>query len=90
METLLRLDPDLLIMTGYRSDQASLANTVFDHAALGRLLAETPAVTVPAAQWSCGLPESLDSVDALQRAAARLRAAPGERTSDAGGGTLRR
>src|SRR5690606_36755269 len=90
METLLRLDPDLLIMTGYRSDQASLANTVFDQAAHGRLLAETPAVTVPAARWSCGLPESLDSVAALPRAAARLRGAPGERTSAAGGVDLRR
>src|SRR5690606_16324159 len=72
VETLIRSAPQLLIFTGYRTDQTSLANTVFDHPALERLAGQTAMTLVPAAQWGCGLPESLDSVGAMQRAAASL------------------
>jgi iron complex transport system substrate-binding protein len=70
METLLRSAPALLIQTGYRREQPSLANLVLEHAALTRLAATTATVTVPAKYWSCGLPASLYSVEVLQ--AARL------------------
>lgn len=72
IETLMRSAPELMIFTGYRSDQASLANTVFDHPALEHLAERAAAALVPAAEWGCGLPESLDSVATLQRAAAAL------------------
>lgn len=71
MEALLRSDPDLVVLTGYRSTQPSLANAVLDHPALQRLGAASHAVTVPAALWACGLPRSLESAALLQRAAQR-------------------
>jgi iron complex transport system substrate-binding protein len=68
METLLRSAPQLLIQTGYRREQPSLANLVLEHAALTNLAATTATVTVPAKYWSCGLPASLHSVELLQAA----------------------
>ena len=71
METLLRSAPELLVLTGYRLAQPSLANTVLEHPALTRLRAERPTTTIPAAYWACGLPQSLDSAALLQSAATR-------------------
>jgi iron complex transport system substrate-binding protein len=71
METLVRSSPDLIVLTGYRSAQPSLANTVLEHPALTRLGGERPTVTVPAALWSCGLPRSIESAALLQRAAGK-------------------
>jgi iron complex transport system substrate-binding protein len=71
MEALLRSDPDLVVLTGYRSTQPSLANAVLDHPALQRLDATRHPVTVPAALWACGLPRSLESAALLQQAAQR-------------------
>ena len=68
METLLRSAPALLIHTGYRREQPSLANLVLEHAALANLAETTATVTVPAKYWSCGLPASLYSVEVLQAA----------------------
>jgi iron complex transport system substrate-binding protein len=68
METLLRSTPELLIQTGYRREQPSLANLVLEHAALTNFAATTATVTVPAKFWSCGLPASLYSVEVLQAA----------------------
>jgi iron complex transport system substrate-binding protein len=68
MEALLRSDPDLVVLTGYRSTQPSLANAVLDHPALRQLDASHRAVTVPAALWACGLPRSLESAALLRRA----------------------
>jgi len=69
MEALLRSAPELIVLTGYRSAQPSLANTVLEHPALTRLGAVRRTVTVPAALWSCGLPRSIESAALLQRAA---------------------
>ena len=69
METLLRSAPELIVLTGYRSAQPSLANTVLEHPALRRLGVVRRTVTVPAALWSCGLPRSIESAALLQRAA---------------------
>ena len=71
METLLRSAPELIVLTGYRLAQPSLANMVLEHPALTRLRAERPTTTIPAAYWACGLPQSLDSAALLQRAATR-------------------
>jgi iron complex transport system substrate-binding protein len=70
METLLRAAPDLIVLTGYRASQPSLANAALAHPALRRVRATRPAVTVRAPYWACGLPQSLESADVLQRAAA--------------------
>jgi iron complex transport system substrate-binding protein len=72
METLLRSAPELVVFTGYRREQHSLANLVLEHAALTSLAATTATVTVPAKYWSCGLPASLDSVELLQAARREL------------------
>jgi iron complex transport system substrate-binding protein len=72
METLLRSAPALLIHTGYRREQPSLANLVLEHPALAHLSASTAMVTVPAKYWSCGLPASLYSVEMLQAARREL------------------
>jgi iron complex transport system substrate-binding protein len=69
METLLRSSPELVVLTDYRAEQPSLANTVLDHPALTRLGGERATVTVPAALWSCGLPRSIEAAKLLQRAA---------------------
>jgi iron complex transport system substrate-binding protein len=68
MEALLRSAPELIVLTGYRLAQPSLANLVLDHPALARLRAHRRTATVPAAYWACGLPQSLDSAVLLQRA----------------------
>ena len=69
MEALLRSSPELIVLTGYRSNQPSLANAVLEHPALGRLGAAQRSVTVPTALWACGLPGSVEAAALLQRAA---------------------
>jgi iron complex transport system substrate-binding protein len=72
METLVRSTPALLIHTGYRREQPSIANLVLEHPALANLTATTVTVTVPAKYWACGLPASLYSVEMLQAARREL------------------
>ena len=69
MEALLRSAPELIVLTGYRSAQPSLANAVLEHPALRQPRSGAPDVTVPAALWACGLPESFEAATLLQRAA---------------------
>jgi iron complex transport system substrate-binding protein len=71
METLLRSSPDLIVLTAYRATQPSLANAVLAHPALRRVSATRRSVTIRAPYWACGLPQSLDSADLLQRASAQ-------------------
>ena len=42
METLLRSAPELIVLTGYRASQPSLANVVLEHPALRRVRADAP------------------------------------------------
>ena len=70
METLLASRPDLIVLTGYRASQPSLANAVLEHPALRLVRDERRTVTVPAPYWDCGLPQSLDAAALLQQAAA--------------------
>jgi iron complex transport system substrate-binding protein len=69
MEALLRSSPELVVLTGYRSSQPSLANAVLEHPALRALRASQRTVTVPTALWACGLPRSIEAAALLQRAA---------------------
>jgi iron complex transport system substrate-binding protein len=71
METLLRTSPDLIVLTGYRTTQPSLANAALEHPALQRVSATRKTVMVRAPYWACGLPESLESASVLQRVAAQ-------------------
>jgi iron complex transport system substrate-binding protein len=71
METLVRATPDLTILTGYRAREPSLANAVLEHPALLAVRGRTRAITVPAAFWSCGLPQSIESAVLLHEAAHR-------------------
>jgi iron complex transport system substrate-binding protein len=73
LETLLLNRPDLLIFTGYRRNERSLANLVLEHPALERLGARIPTATVAARYWSCELPESLQSGDILQQSVRAIR-----------------
>jgi iron complex transport system substrate-binding protein len=73
VETLVRSEPELLILARYRADQPSLANTVFEHPAVEHLAARAASLVIPGAEWGCGLPQSLDSVAAMQAAAAATR-----------------
>jgi iron complex transport system substrate-binding protein len=70
MEALLRSSPEVIVLTGYRSTQPSLANAVLEHPALAKLEAAQRTVTVPTALWACGLPRSIEAAVVLQRAAA--------------------
>jgi iron complex transport system substrate-binding protein len=69
MEALLRSAPDVIILTGYRSSQPSLANAVLQHPALAGLGATHRTVTVNTALWACGLPGSIEAAALLQRTA---------------------
>jgi iron complex transport system substrate-binding protein len=71
MEALLTSSPELIVLTGYRSSQPSLANAVLEHPALHRFEAAQRTVIVPSALWSCGLPASIEAAELLQRAAGR-------------------
>jgi iron complex transport system substrate-binding protein len=69
METLLTSAPELVVLTGYRSTQPSLANAVLGHPALAQLRARQRTAFVSGSYWACGLPQSLDAVALLQAAA---------------------
>jgi iron complex transport system substrate-binding protein len=70
METLLSSRPELVVLTGYRASQPSLANATLAHPVLRRVRDSSRTVWVPAPYWACGLPESLDSAALLEQAAA--------------------
>jgi iron complex transport system substrate-binding protein len=65
IEALLTESPDVIVLTDYRSDEPSLANSIFAHPAL-LALAETQAtVRVHSRYFSCGAPESLAASEQL-------------------------
>ena len=68
MEALLRSSPEVVVLTGYRSNQPSLANAVLEHPALAALGAKQRTVTVRTALWACGLPRSIEAAALLQQA----------------------
>lgn len=70
METLLTSRPELIVLTGYRASQPSLANAALAHPVLQRVRDAGRTAWVPAKYWACGLPESLESAALLEQAAA--------------------
>lgn len=65
IETLLTTDPEVIVLTTYRSGEASLANSFFSHPALASIAGSGIQVEVPARYFACGAPESLDSAEIL-------------------------
>lgn len=65
VETLLRQQPEYIVLTDYRNDEASLANSVFRHPALQQLHQSQKTLSVESRYFSCGAPESLHSTAAL-------------------------
>jgi iron complex transport system substrate-binding protein len=72
LESLLKAEPELLILTGYRRLEPSLANAALQHPALATLEARAATLTVPARLWACGLPQSLETVALMQDAARQI------------------
>jgi iron complex transport system substrate-binding protein len=72
LESLLKNAPELLIFTGYRRLEPSLANAALQHPALATLEARAATLTVPTRLWACGLPQSLEAVRLMQDAARRI------------------
>jgi iron complex transport system substrate-binding protein len=68
IEALVRSAPELLILTDYRRREPSLASAVLDHPVLAEIATSHRTVSVRAAYWACGLPQSLESAAQLQRA----------------------
>lgn len=69
LESLLERPPELLILSNYRRDAPSLANAVLEHPALVALERRVATVVVPSRLWTCGLPQSVEAVTRLERAA---------------------
>lgn len=65
VETLLRANPEFLIVTDYKLDTASLANAWYSHPAITSLAREVPNVRLPGRYWACGVPQTLNSVELL-------------------------
>ena len=65
VETLLVQNPEVVVITSYRTGEASLANSIFAHPGLAALDQATLRLTVHARFFACGTPESLGSTEAL-------------------------
>ncbi len=72
VESLLTSRPRLLIVSGYRRDQPSLANGVFAHPVVRTVNDTAARVVIDAATWACGIPDSLRSAELLARAVSHL------------------
>jgi iron complex transport system substrate-binding protein len=67
VETLLQTNPEVIVVTSYRSDEPSLANSFFSHPALASAATAGTRVEVPARYFACGAPESLAGAEILTR-----------------------
>jgi iron complex transport system substrate-binding protein len=65
IETLLTAQPDYVVITRYRADEASLANTIFAHPGLRTLAGSQKTLTVDSRFFACGAPPSLDAAATL-------------------------
>lgn len=65
VETLLVQNPEVVVITSYRTEESSLANSIFSHPGLASLDESTLRLTVDAKYFACGTPESLRSTEAL-------------------------
>lgn len=72
VEALLRASPEFVVITRYRMNEASLANSFLAHPALADFGAEQKTLAIEARQVACGAPASLDAAEALVRQMAAL------------------
>ena len=64
LESLVLARPDAVVLSGYRSDQASLAVQLFDHPAL-RSRTDITVVAMPVALWLCATPAIAEAAERL-------------------------
>jgi len=69
LETVVRSDVDILIISARRDGPPSLATALLDHPVLSRLGPKTHIVVLPTNLWSCGGPEVAEAIARLHRAA---------------------
>jgi iron complex transport system substrate-binding protein len=72
IETLLGVRPEFIVITRYRADEASLANSIFAHPALVGLRAQQKTLAIESRHVSCGAPASLTAASALVEQMAAL------------------
>lgn len=65
VETLLTEEPEYIVLTRYRDDEASLANSIFSHPGLARLAESQARIEVEARYFACGAPDSLVAAERL-------------------------
>jgi iron complex transport system substrate-binding protein len=65
VEALLSARPEFVVITRYRMDEASLANSIFAHPALTGIRAGQKILAIDARNVSCGAPASLDAAAML-------------------------
>ncbi len=67
MESVLMLQPRLIVVTDYRPAERSLANAFLEHPALRMARESAPNVHLPARLFACGLPQTLEAIDVIER-----------------------
>jgi iron complex transport system substrate-binding protein len=69
LETVVRSQPDVLIISARRDGPPSLATALLDHPVLSQLGPNTHIVVLPTNLWSCGGPEVAEAITLLHAAA---------------------
>jgi iron complex transport system substrate-binding protein len=69
LETVVRSDVDILIISARRDGPPSLATALLDHPVLSKLGPKTHIVLMPTNLWSCGGPEVAEAIARLRDAA---------------------
>lgn len=69
LETVVRSDVDVLIISARRDGPPSLATALLDHPVLSKLSPKTHIVVLPTNLWSCGSPEVAEAIARLHTVA---------------------
>jgi iron complex transport system substrate-binding protein len=73
LETVVRSNVDVLIISARRDGPPSLATALLDHPVLSKLPAKTHIVVLPTNLWSCGGPEVAEAIARLRAIADDIR-----------------
>jgi iron complex transport system substrate-binding protein len=73
LETVVRSDVDVLIISARRDGPPSLATALLDHPVLAKLSPKTHIVILPTNLWSCGGPEVAEAIARLRAVADDIR-----------------
>ena len=65
VETLLKANPQVIVVTEYRLESASVANAFLKHPAIAAVKNHAQLIALHVRHWACGTPQSLDSVDRI-------------------------